>query len=128
MTIVDSCGWMEYFADGPNASFFSEPIQNATDMIVPSIVLYELWKKISQEQGEERATEIVAQLKRYDVISLDENLAISAAAVSNKYKIPMADSIVYATAQKYNASIWTQDSDFEGLKGVKFKAKPCPIS
>lgn len=103
--------------------FFAEPIQNATDMIVPSIVLYELWKKISREQGEDHALELVAQLKRYAVIPLDENLAISAATISNKYRIPMADSIVYATAQKYNATVWTQDVDFKDLRGVKYKEK-----
>jgi predicted nucleic acid-binding protein len=85
--------------------------------------LYELWKKISRERGEDEAIDLVAQLKRYQIVPLDENLAISAAKISNERRIPMADSIVYATAKQYNAVLWTQDADFKNFNDVKYVEK-----
>lgn len=123
MTIIDSSGWLEYFAGGPNASFFAEAIKNNRDIIVPTIILYELWKKISRERGEDKALELVAQLKRYKIVSLDESLSISAAKISGEYRIAMADSIIYATAKNYKAELWTQDADFKDLEDVKYKQK-----
>ncbi|MCK4766038.1 MAG: type II toxin-antitoxin system VapC family toxin [Candidatus Aminicenantes bacterium] len=123
MTIIDSSGWLEYFAGGTNAAFFAEAIKNNRDIIVPTIILYELWKKISREKGENKAIELVAQLKRYKIVPLDENLSISAAKISGEYKIAMADSIIYATAKKYKAALWTQDADFKNLEDVKYKRK-----
>jgi predicted nucleic acid-binding protein len=123
MTIIDSCGWLEYFADGANADFFSTPIKDNSEIIVPTIILFETWKKISRERGEDKAIELVAQLKRYKIIPLDEELSISAAKVSNENNFAMADSIIYATAKKYNATLWTQDSDFKDFENVKYKEK-----
>jgi predicted nucleic acid-binding protein len=123
MIIIDTSGWLEYFTGGPNSNLFSTAIKNNPKIIIPTIILYELWKKISREKGEDKAIELVAQLKRYDIIPLDESLSISAAKISNDYKIPMADSIIYATAKKYNATLWTLDSDFKDLNDVKYIEK-----
>ncbi len=123
MTIIDSCGWLEYFANGANADFFSNPIKDNSEIIVPTIILYEIWKKISRERGEDKAIELVAQLKRYKIIPLDEELSISAAKVSSENNFAMADSIIYATAKKYNAALWTQDSDFKDVENVKYIEK-----
>jgi predicted nucleic acid-binding protein len=123
MNIIDSCGWLEYFADGVNADFFLTPIKDNSEIIVPIIILYETWKKISRERGEDKAIELVAQLKRYKIIPLDEELSISAAKISHENNFAMADSIIYATAKKYNATLWTQDSDFKDLENVKYIEK-----
>lgn len=123
MILIDTSGWLEYFANGPNADFFATAIKNDTDIIVPTIVLYELWKKILREEGEEKAVEFVAQLKKFEVVPLDENLSISAATISFENKLAMADSIIYATAKKYNATLWTQDSDFKALENIKYIEK-----
>jgi len=123
MIVIDTCGWLEYFTDGPNANFFSTPIRDNSRIIIPTIVLYELWKKISRERGEDEAIDLVAQLKRYQIVPLDENLAISAAKISNERRIAMADSIVYATAKQYNAVLWTQDADFKNFNDVKYVEK-----
>lgn len=123
MIVIDSSGWLEYFIAGPNSKFFAAPIKNDPKIIVPTIVIYELWKKISREKGENKAIEVVAQLKRYESVPLDESLSISAAKISSQYKIAMADSIIYATAQKYNATLWTQDSDFKDFENVKYIEK-----
>ena len=123
MILIDTSGWLEYFANGPNADFFAAAIKNDSNIIVPTIVLYELWKKIFREEGEEKAVEFVAQLKRFDVVPLDENLSISAATISSEHKLAMADSIIYATAKKYNATLWTQDSDFKTLDNIKYIEK-----
>jgi predicted nucleic acid-binding protein len=123
MTIIDTSGWLEYFTGGPNSDFFSTAIKKDPNIIIPTIILYELWKKISREKGEDKAIELVAQLKRYEIVPLDESLSISAAKISNEYKIPMADSIIYATLMKYNATLWTQDSDFKDFENVKYIEK-----
>ncbi len=123
MTIIDTSGWLEYFTSGPNSDFFSTAIKKDPNIIVPTIILYELWKKISREKGEDKAIELVAQLKRYEIVPLDESLSISAAKISNEYKIPMADSVIYATLKKYNATLWTQDSDFKDFENVRYIEK-----
>ena len=104
-------------------NFFAKAIKNNPNIIIPSIILYELWKKISREKGEDTAIEIVAQLKRFEIVPLDETLSIYAAQISSEYKLAMADSIIYATAKKYNAILWTQDSDFKNLKDVRYIEK-----
>ena len=123
MTIIDSCGWLEYFANGANADFFSTPIKENSEIIVPTVILYEIWKKISRERGEDKAIELVAQLKRYRIIPLDEELSISAAKVSSENNFAMADSIIYATARAQNATLWTQDEHFKGIEGVEYIEK-----
>ncbi len=123
MNVVDSSGWLEYFADGSNADFFAKAIENTTELIVPSISLYEVFKRMIQQRGEGVALEAVAVMMQGKVIDLDSTLALSAAKISAELQIPMADSIMLASARMHEATLWTQDADFEGAEGVKYISK-----
>jgi len=123
MNVVDSSGWLEYFADGSNADFFAKAIENTTELIVPSISLYEVFKRMMQQRGEGAALEAVAVMMQGKVIDLDSTLALSAAKASAELQVPMADSIMLATSRMYEATLWTQDTDFEGVEGVKYISK-----
>ena len=123
MNVVDSSGWLEYFADGPNADFFAPPIENSVDLIVPSISLYEVFKRVLQQRSEGDALQAVATMMQGQVIDLNDRLALEAAKISVEKKLPMADSVILATARAHQATVWTQDSDFEGLESVKYIAK-----
>jgi predicted nucleic acid-binding protein len=120
MNVVDSSGWLEYFANGPNAGFFSAPIENSSDLIVPTISLFEVFKRVLQQTGETEALRAIAFMHSGQVMDLSTPLALHAAKLSFDLKIPMADSIMLATAREYDAILWTQDTDFEGLDGVRF--------
>lgn len=121
MNVVDSSGWLEYFADGPNADFFAEPIENTKELIVPVITLFEVFRKVLKQRGETDALTAVAQMQQGQVVDLDATLAITSAKVSSELGLPMADSLILATARRYDAELWTQDSDFEGLESVRYK-------
>ena len=123
MNVVDSSGWLEYFADGLNADFFAKAIENTTELIVPSISLYEVFKRMMQQRGEGAALEAVAVMMQGKVIDLDSTLALSAAKASAELQVPMADSIMLATSRMHEATLWTQDTDFEGVEGVKYISK-----
>jgi toxin FitB len=123
LNIVDSSAWLSYFAGDENAEYFAEPIENTTDLLVPSITLAEVFKIILRQRDEDVALAAIAQMAQGQVIVLDSRLSIDAAYYGIKYKLPLADSIIYATAMKYDATIWTQDNDFESLKGVKYFPK-----
>jgi predicted nucleic acid-binding protein len=123
MNVVDSSGWLEYFTDGRNAEFFSKPIEDTMELIVPVISLYEVFKKVLLERGEGEALQAVAIMQEGDVIELNSTLAIHAAKISAELKIPMADSMMLATAREYDAILWTQDEDFDGLAGVRYIPK-----
>jgi predicted nucleic acid-binding protein len=123
MNVVDSSGWLEYFADDANADFFARPIEIVDELIVPVISIYEVFKRISQQQGEGAALQAVAVMEHGQVVGIDTHLALNAAKVSLDLKIPMADSLILATAQLYNAILWTQDEDFKGLSGVEYRKK-----
>lgn len=124
MNVVDSSGWLEYFADAPNADKFSSAIQNTRELIVPTLSLYEVFKRVSQQRNATAALRAVALMQQGRVVDLDATIALSAAKLSVELKLPMADSIMLATAQEYRATLWTQDADFEGVEGVKYFAKP----
>ena len=126
MNVVDSSGWLEYFADGPNADFFAPPIEDTINLIVPSISIYEVFKRVLIQRGEVEAIEKAALMAQGRVIDLDQTIAISAAVNSFDHKIPMADSIIYSTARQFDATLWTQDVDLAGLEGVKYAAKMLP--
>ncbi len=122
--VVDSSGWIEYFADGPNADFFEAAIEDASGLVVPSICIYEVFKRLlSEPNGEEAALRVVAAMQRGYVVDLDAELALDAAKTSQDTKLPMADSIILSTARTHGATVWTQDSDFEGISGVEYVAK-----
>ena len=124
MNVLDSSGWLEYFADGPNAANFTTPLTELDRLLVPSITLYEVYKSMLRQRGKQMAVEAIAAMKRGRVLPLDEPLALKAAATSLELKLPMADSIIYATARKHDALLWTQDVDFQGLSGVRYYPKP----
>ncbi len=120
MNVVDSSGWLEYLADGPNADFFAPAIENTPDLVVPSLSLYEVFKRVLQQRGEGDALQAVALVSQGRVVDLDTDLALRAAKVSVEYKLPLADSVMLATAHLCDATLWTQDADFEGVDGVKY--------
>ena len=123
MNVVDSSGWIEYFTEGPNSGFFAGAIENVDELIVPALAVYEVFKWVSRERGETQALKAVAHMQLGEVVDLDSELAIHAARLSLQAKLPMADSIVYATARASEATLWTQDDDFEGLEDVKYITK-----
>lgn len=120
MNIVDSSGWLEYLSGGPKAYSFEKPLHDLGNLIVPTICLYEVFKVVLRERGEDDALQTVALMKQGKVIDLSAKIALEAAKISFDHKIPMADSIVVATARTYEAIVWTQDSDFKKFSGVKY--------
>ena len=120
MNVVDSSGWLEYFADESNADFFAPAIENTKELVVPAISLYEVFKRVLVQRGEDAALQAVAQMQQGRLVELDSTLALRAAKVSVEHKLAMADSIILATAHQHEAVLWTQDEDFEG---VRYKAR-----
>jgi predicted nucleic acid-binding protein len=123
MNVVDSSAWLEYFAGGPNARHFAAAIEGTDELMVPTLVLLEVFKRIAQQRDDSTALQYVAVMKQGSVVDLDADLALAAAEVGLRHKLPLADSVVYATARRAGATVWTQDADFEGLDGVRFWAK-----
>jgi predicted nucleic acid-binding protein len=123
MNIIDSSGWLEYFANGPNARFFSRPLQNTAELIVPAITVYEVFKTVLRQRNESDALQAVALMLQGSVVDLTATISILGAKISLEHEMPMADSIILATARLYEATVWTQDSDFEGIDGVQYIPK-----
>jgi toxin FitB len=123
MNVVDSSAWLEYFADGPNATFFAQPIEQGADLIVPSISLYEVFKHVLQQRTESEALQAVAVMLRGQVVDLDADLALGAARISAVLRLPMADSIILATARACGATLYTQDEHFDGVADVQYISK-----
>jgi predicted nucleic acid-binding protein len=123
MNIVDSSGWLAYFADEPNAKHFLLPLSDSDLLVVPVITIYEVFKVILRESGENEALQAVAAMQKGKVVDLNAQLAIEASRLSIGHQLPMADSIILATAQEFKAVIWTQDSDFKDLSRVKYFPK-----
>jgi toxin FitB len=123
MNVVDSSGWLEYFADGPNADFFAPAVEAISELVVPAISVYEVFKRTLQQRGESEALQAVALMMRGRVVDLDVHLALVAARISTQLRIPMADSIMLATARTFKATLWAQDEHFEGIDGVQYIAK-----
>ena len=124
MNLVDTSGWIEYYFDSPNAKHFAGVIEDTDNLIISVVNQYEVFKKILLVADEERALRAVAQMKQGRVIPLSEDIALSAAELSIRHKLPMADSMIYATGLSMEAVIWTQDADFMDLPGVKYISTP----
>ena len=122
--VVDSSAWLEYFADGPNAEHFAPVIESPDTLLVPVVTLFEVFKRVAQQRDESTALACVAVMQQGAVVDLDAALALDAASLSLRHKLPLSDSLVYATAQRGHAMLWTQDAGFEGLDGVRYFAKP----
>lgn len=123
MNLVDSCGWLEYFANGPNADFFAPAIEDTDQLVVPSLCLFEVFKRVLQQRNESDALRCVALMRQAQCIELSDYLALSAARLSVDAKLAMADSVILATAHQHGATLWTQDAHFEGVPGVQFVRK-----
>jgi predicted nucleic acid-binding protein len=123
MNVVDSSAWLEYFSDGPNASYFAGAIEATDDLVVPSICLLEVFKRVYQQRGEGPALQAIAVMQQGRIIDLDSAMALTAAKIGIDQKLPLADSVVLATTRHTTATLWTQDADFEGLPDVKFRPR-----
>ena len=123
MNLVDSCGWLEYFADGDNAEFFAPVITDTANLLVPTFALFEVFKRTLQQREENAALQAVAVMQQGTVVDLTGDLSLSAAKLAITHKLPMADSVMLATARRHQARLWTQDSDFEGIEGVQYRRK-----
>ncbi len=127
MNVVDSSGWLEYLIDEANADFFAPPIEDEANLAVPTICIYEVFKRVLLEFGEERALDAAGVMSRGTIVALDRQDAIDAARLSAQLKLSMADSLILATAQAYDATLWTQDAHFKDLPGVRYIEKsPLP--
>jgi toxin FitB len=120
MNVVDSCGWLEYFADGRNADFFAPAIEDGPQLIVPSICLFEVFKRLLVARTEREAVAAAAVMRHGHMVALDDRVALLAARLGVEHRMPLADSVVLATARVHDAVLWTQDADFAGLEGVRF--------
>ena len=123
MNVVDSSGWVEYLAGGPNASFFQKPLNDVESLVVPTVSILEVYRYVLRQRGREAALAVGASMRQGRILDLDDGLAIEAAELGASLQLPLADSIIYASAQSAGATLWTQDADFEGLEGVKYRAK-----
>ncbi len=114
--IVDSSGWLEYLADTTRASLFAEAIEDTQNLLIPVISLYEVFKKVLRERGEDDALQVASTMQAGRIIDLDRSLALDAA----RHSLPLADSIIYACTLRYDATLWTQDEDFKDLSAVRY--------
>ena len=122
MNVVDSSGWLEYFADGPNANAFAKVIEKTSELVVPTVSLYEVFKRVLQQRGDGDALQAVAVMRQGRVVEFTEALALAAARVSVSVGLPMADSIMLASAHLWDATLWTQDADLKDVPGVRYVA------
>jgi predicted nucleic acid-binding protein len=123
MNVVDSSGWIEYFIEGENAKFFIPSIRDLDRLIVPTICIYEVFKRLLAEGDEESALLAVGLMSHGREVELDRNIAIDAAQISRELKLAMADSIILATARAHDAILWTQDTHFNDIDGVRYIEK-----
>jgi predicted nucleic acid-binding protein len=123
VNVVDSSGWLEFFADGANANFFAKAIADTERLVVPTISMLEVFKRVLQQRGENAALQTAAHMRQGRVVPLDAATALAAAKLGVEHKLPLADSVILATARQHGATVWTQDADFRGLEGVRHVAK-----
>ena len=121
MNVVDSSAWLEYFADGPNAEEFADAVGDHETLVVPTIAIFEVFKRVRVQRDAEAALRAVSQMKRGRIVELGADLAIAAAELSAESRLPIADSVILVTARAADATLWTQDSHFEGLEGVEYR-------
>ena len=120
MNIVDSSGWLAYFADEPNAKHFLTPLNDAASLVVPTLTIYEVFKVVLRESNENDALQAAVAMQKGTVVDLTAPLAIAASKLSSEHNLPMADGIILATAKEFNAILWTQDSDLKNINDVKY--------
>lgn len=123
MNLVDSSGWMEYLVNGKNSDFFALPIQDSESLLVPTMCLYEVFKRVLIEFDEEIALQTMGEMLTGHVVDLTQEIAIEAARITTESRLAMTDSIILATARAYEATLWTQDEHFKGIQGVRYFQK-----
>ena len=123
MNVVDSSAWLEYFACGPNAGRFASAIEDVEKLVVPSICLLEVFKRVIQQRDEHMALQAAALMRQAFVADLTATVALNSARIGAALKLPLADSVILATAREHEAVVWTQDADFDGIEGVKYFPK-----
>jgi predicted nucleic acid-binding protein len=123
MNVVDSSAWLAYFAGEKNAAFFADAIEDTDLLIVPVICVYEVFKVVLREKGEDDALQAISAMQQGVAVNLDSDLALEAAVIGHEEKLAFADSVIYAVAKRHNATVWTQDAHFSGRANVRFKAK-----
>lgn len=126
LNVVDSSAWLAYFAEEPSAAEFAPAIEDVRRLVVPAICLLEVFKVVARERGEGAALQAAAVMQQGQVVDLDAGLALTAAAIGRAHQLPLADSVVYATARLVGGVVWTQDADFEELPDVQYVAKRRP--
>jgi predicted nucleic acid-binding protein len=124
MNVVDSSGWLEYFADGPNAPFFVRAIEDTGNLLVPTLSVFEVFRRVLQRRGEDQALQAAALMQQGRIVALDLTPALVAARLGVQERLPLADSVILATARQHGAVLWTQDRDFEGIESVRYRPKP----
>ncbi|PIP08521.1 MAG: VapC toxin family PIN domain ribonuclease [Syntrophobacteraceae bacterium CG23_combo_of_CG06-09_8_20_14_all_50_8] len=120
MNIIDSSGWLAYFADEPNAKHFLTPLNAPASLVVPTVTIYEVFKVVLRESSENDALQAAIAMQKGTIVDLTVPLAIAASKLSLEHNLPMADSIILATAKEFKATLWTQDSDFKNISDVKY--------
>ena len=123
MNVVDSSGWIEHFQNSTRAGFFSEALSSAANLVVPSIAIYEVHRRLSPWLPPELMLGCIKVMEAAIVVDLTAARAVAASNASRTHKLAMADAIMYSIAQEFKATFWTQDSDYEGLAGVQFKVR-----
>jgi predicted nucleic acid-binding protein len=123
MNLVDSSGWLAYFADEPNAKHFLPPLKDTASLVVPTVTIYEVFKVVLRESSENEALQAAVAMRKGKVVDLTSSLAIAASKLSLTHHLPMADSVILATAREFGATLWTQDSHFENMGNVRYFAK-----
>ena len=123
MNVVDSSGWLEFFAGSERAALFEPAILEVDALIVPTLSLYEVYQVVLRQRSETEALQAATFMRQGEIVDLDGSLAGSAAELSVRHRLPMADSILLATARSRDATLWTQDRDFAGLDGVRYFEK-----
>ena len=123
MNVVDSSGWLEYFVGGPNADRFLPALRDTASQVVPTVTIYEVFKVVLRERGVNDALEAAAAMQRGTIVNVTAEIAMAGARLGLEHGLPMADSLILATARAHDATLWTQDAHFEGLAKVKYFAK-----
>lgn len=123
MNVVDSCGWLEYFADGPNATFFTAAIEDTAQLIVPAVCVFEVYKRLHAQHGKAGADQGIAFLSQGKQVDLSFEELAAAAVAARLHGLAMADAMIWQTAQLHAAQLYTQDADLQGLPGVRYVAK-----
>jgi predicted nucleic acid-binding protein len=121
MNVVDSSGWLEYLAGGPNAAFFAPAVEATVDLLVPTLSIFEVFKRVLAQRDESLALQTIALMHQGRIVDLSAPLAIDAARLSRREALPMADSIMLATARAFGATLWTQDADFKSISDVRYR-------